>query len=101
LVDSRYGTWDWNFGKSPQYNLANAIRITGGTIEFYLDVANGIITSLRVFGDFFASRNLKELEQCFSGISHNRESVREAFEKAAYKDFFGEADLNELIDAMF
>src|SRR5690554_2325750 len=24
LVDSKYGTWEWNYGKSPQYNLANS-----------------------------------------------------------------------------
>lgn len=101
LVDNKYGTWDWNFGKSPQYNLANSIRATSGTIEFYLDVSNGIITSLRVFGDFFASREIVELEQWFSGISHTPETVQQAFEQAGYRDFFGDADLKELVEAMF
>jgi lipoate-protein ligase A len=101
LVDSKYGSWDWNFGKSPQYNLANAIRSAGGTIELYLDVANEVITSLKIFGDFFSSQDINELERYFSGIPHDQSSVREAFEKAGYRDYLGNVELRDLVDAMF
>ena len=101
LVDRKYGTWEWNYGKSPQYNLANAIKTKVGTIEFYLDVANGIITSLRIFGDFFGSKDLRELESGFSGVSHTKESVREVFERRAYRSYFGDVDLDDLVNAMF
>ncbi|MDY0320029.1 MAG: lipoate--protein ligase [Candidatus Cloacimonadaceae bacterium] len=101
LVDAKYGKWDWNYGKSPQYNLASAIRANSGTIEVYLDVSNGIITSLRIFGDFFSSRDIKELERSFSGIAHNADSVREVFEREDYKSFVGDAELDELVAAMF
>ncbi|MDI3503586.1 MAG: lipoate---protein ligase [Candidatus Cloacimonadota bacterium] len=101
LVDSKYDCWDWNFGKSPQYNLANAIRTESGTIEFYLDVSNGIISSLRIFGDFFSTRDLSELEELFSGVEHTPERVREVFEKGDYRAYFGPVDLQELVKGMF
>ncbi len=100
LVSSKYDTWDWNFGKSPQYNLANVIRSKAGTIEFYLDVSNGIITSLRIFGDFFSSRDLKDLEQAFSGVPHTRESVRDILERSDYRSFFGDVDLQDLVNGL-
>lgn len=100
LVDSKYDSWDWNFGKSPQYNLANAIRSKAGTIEFYLDVSNGIITNLHIFGDFFSSRDIKELEQAFSGTPHTRESVEEILQSLDYQAFFGDVDLQDLVNGM-
>jgi lipoate-protein ligase A len=100
LVSSKYDTWDWNFGKSPQYNLANVIRSASGTIEFYLDVANGIITSLRIFGDFFSSRDISVLEEAFSGVPHTRESVRKIWQESDYRAFFGEVDLQDLVNGM-
>jgi len=101
LVDSKYDTWEWNFGKSPQYNLANTLRSPGGTIELYLDVSNGIISSLRIFGDFFSNRDLKELEQCFSGVSHTQACVREALLNADYRSYLGDVNLEDLLNAMF
>jgi lipoate-protein ligase A len=101
LVDSKYDTWEWNYGKSPQYNLANSLRSPGGTIELYLDVSNGIISSLRVFGDFFSNRDLKEFEASFSGVNHSKECVREALLNVDYRSYLGDVDLNDLTNAMF
>ncbi|MDD2424031.1 MAG: lipoate--protein ligase, partial [Candidatus Cloacimonetes bacterium] len=100
LVSSKYDTWDWNFGKSPEYNLANVIRSAAGTIEFYLDVSSGIITSLRIFGDFFSSRDLSELEEAFNGVPHTRESVRDILQNNDYRSFFGDVELQDLVNGM-
>ncbi len=101
LVNSKYDSWNWNFGKSPKYNLANTIRSAGGTIELYLDVSEGVISSLRIFGDFFAYRDMEELESAFSGTLHNRESVRETLLRADYRSYLGDVDLEALVEAMF
>lgn len=101
LVKSKYDCWDWNYGKSPQYNLANAIRSIGGTIELYLDVSHGIITSLRIFGDFFCGRDIQDLERVFSGIAHDADCIRQSFIDGEYKSFLGEVELEELVRAMF
>ena len=41
LIDSKYSTWDWNFGFSPKYNFKNAKKIPAGFIEVHLDVERG------------------------------------------------------------
>jgi len=101
LVDSKYACWDWNYGKSPQYNLANAIRGKGGTIELYLDVSNGIITNLRIFGDFFSGRDIRELERAFSGVAHSEECVRNTLIDMDFGSYLGDVALEELVQAMF
>ncbi len=100
LVHSKYDNWEWNYGKSPQYNLSNIIRSAAGTIELYLDVSSGIITSLRIFGDFFSSRDISELEEAFNGVPHTRESVREILQENDFRSFFGEVDLQDLVNGL-
>ncbi|MDD4100548.1 MAG: lipoate protein ligase C-terminal domain-containing protein, partial [Candidatus Cloacimonetes bacterium] len=71
------------------------------TIELYLDVSNGIITSLRIFGDFFSPMEMKDLEQAFSGVAHDAECVRQTLLDADYQAYLGDVELDELVSAMF
>lgn len=72
IKQSRYDLWDWNYGKSPDYNVLKERRIEGfGKIEIYLQVEKGIIISASMRGDFFASRELEKL--CDLLIGHRLE----------------------------
>ena len=49
LVRTRYGTWEWNFGYSPNYDFKKILRTKqSGTIEFDLEVKNGIILHCKI-----------------------------------------------------
>lgn len=101
LVNSKYNSWEWNFGKSPRYNLTHELRTKAGIIEFYLQVEKGVIDEIKIFGDFFSSREISELEMGLCGIVHKRDSVAEALQKLDYRSYFGEVELEELLEAMF
>ncbi len=89
LVESKYGTWDWNFGSSPAYNHVQAIRCAAGTIEFHADVHKGRIAALRVFGDFFGNRDIRELEDALIGLPHREEELRRTLERLPLNEYFG------------
>jgi lipoate-protein ligase A len=101
LVTNKYGTWEWNFGKSPRYNLTHELRTKAGIIEFYLQVDKGIVKGVKIFGDFFCSRDLNELEEGLCGVAHNREALSAALQRLDYQSYFGDVDLEELLSAMF
>ncbi len=101
LVDSKYATWEWNYGKSPKYNLSHELRCKAGIIELYLQVEKGIIQEVRIFGDYFSSRDTAELEHGLMGINHQRDAVAEVFTRMGYQSFFGAVELEELLQAMF
>jgi len=101
LMNSKYDTWEWNFGKSPRYNLCHSLKTKVGIIEFYLLVNKGIIEEVNIYGDFFTNREISELENALCGIEHKPEKVAKVLKDMEYKSFFGEVKLEEIVKAMF
>ena len=88
LRDEKYATWEWNFGQSPGYNMVNGIQTGGGHLETHLDVSNGIIRNIRIFGDFFNIGDITELEQLLTGTQHNETHVRRKLQQINLFDYF-------------
>lgn len=101
LVKNKYDTWEWNFGHSPRYNLSHELRSKVGIIELYLMVNKGVIEEVKIFGDYFSSRETSELEEALIGLEHKRKVIAEVFERMDYRSFFGDLELEELLSAMF
>ena len=58
LRESKYSTWEWNFGKSPKYDFCNEKKFKGGTIETNIEVKNGFMKEVKIFGDFFGVKDV-------------------------------------------
>ncbi len=98
LIDDKYSTWDWNFGFSPKYNFNNAIKIPAGYIELHLDVLQGgTIDAVKIFGDFFASKPIEDLEKMLIGMNHNEEDVRVFLNSIDLSAYFGKVTVDEII----
>lgn len=62
LRDTKYATWDWNYGQSPPYTQSKTRRFPMGEAELRLDIQDGRIHAAKLYGDFFAQKELTELE---------------------------------------
>ena len=102
MVRSKYNTWEWNFGYSPNYNFKKIVRTeNSGTIEFDLDVHNGTILHIKIFGDYFSKFDTEEIETALTGIVHQEGAIREALKPHKIDDFFANLTLEEFISGMF
>ena len=99
LMEEKYETWDWNFGFSPQYNFKKAIKIPAGFIEVHLDVVHGIIEKAKIFGDFFASMPIEDLEEQLIGKKHQTTDLENLFTSIDLTLFFGKVTAEEILDA--
>ena len=99
LMEKKYETWDWNFGFSPQYNFKKAIKIPAGFIEVHLDVVHGIIEKAKIFGDFFASMPIEDLEVQLIGKKHQTTDLKKLFTSMDLTLFFGKVTAEEILDA--
>ncbi|MDP2453807.1 MULTISPECIES: lipoate--protein ligase [unclassified Kaistella] len=98
LMTEKYETWDWNFGFSPNYNFKKAIKIPAGFIEVHLDVEHGMIQKAKIFGDFFASKPIEELEELLIGKKHEITNLKELFSTIDLTEFFGKVTLEEVLE---
>lgn len=101
LRASKYDTFEWNFGRSPEYNFRKVVKTSGGFVEFDLMVEKGIITSARIFGDFFSLADTDEIEAALHGQSHTPEAISAFLDQFDLSQYFSNISKEELLSAMF
>lgn len=101
LVEEKYGTWEWNFGHSPNYNFQRGIKSNGGHIEINLDVQKGEIKGAKIYGDFFSVNNINGLEKLLIGVPHEREKLTNVLSSIDLQNYISNVTVEELIEGMF
>ena len=101
LVKTKYNTWEWNFGYSPQYNFKRQFKADGGNIEINLEVKNGIIENAKIYGDYFSLRDTAEVEELLVNLPHKPEAIRERLAEIDIDLYFKHVTKDELIRGMF
>ncbi|WP_062105319.1 lipoate--protein ligase [Bacillus niameyensis] len=101
ISKERYQNWNWNYGKSPNFNLQFSHRFPVGHIEFRLDVHKGEITQCKIFGDFFGVGDVKEIEERLTGIRYERKEIAKALEGVDIHHYFGNVTKEEIIELIY
>ncbi|ART78558.1 lipoate--protein ligase [Sutcliffiella horikoshii] len=101
LSKERYQNWDWNYGKSPKFNLQHSHRFPVGQIDVRLDVTKGKIENCKIYGDFFGVGDVSEVENLLSGVKYEKAKISQALEGIDVKHYFGNITRDELIDLIY
>ncbi|SEH96336.1 lipoate-protein ligase [Halobacillus karajensis] len=102
LADERYKSWDWNYGKSPKFNIQHTKRIEGaGSYDIRLDVAKGYIKNAKIFGDFFGVGDINEMEEILIGTKYERQSISEAIGDTDISYYLGKINKEDFLDMIY
>ncbi|MCG1022423.1 lipoate--protein ligase [Sutcliffiella horikoshii] len=101
LSKERYQNWDWNYGKSPKFNLQHSHRFPVGQIDVRLDVTKGKIENCKIYGDFFGVGDVSEVENLLLGVKYEKAEISQALEGLDVKHYFGNITIDELIDLIY
>lgn len=101
IRDEKYATWDWNFGHSPNYNFQQGVRTQGGTLEMNLQVKKGVIKEAKIFGDFFGSKDVSEVEEMLKGSQHDQDILRKKLESIELGAYFHQMTVDDLMSVLF
>lgn len=71
----KFGNWDWNYGKSPEYNITRSHKFEKGKIEIYANVIESKIENIKIYGDFFGIEDVSAVEDILKGVKYEREDV--------------------------
>ena len=79
IAKSRYDCWDWNWGKSPAFEVEKKRRFDGvGTVQVCMTLAKGRITSFQSYGDYFGEGATPQLGELLSGCPAEADALRGA-----------------------
>lgn len=101
LMNNKYLTWEWNFGKSPQSTITKRMRFTSGKIVFHLLLKEGIIKSCKIEGDFFGKKDVCTLEELLINTPYTQEAIIEKLSKVDIDEYFLGLSLPDLITCLF
>ncbi len=101
LVNEKYNTWDWNYGSSPKYSFHKQSNYPAGNIEVNIDVQNGLIKDIKIYGDFFGKYDVKDIESVLIGEKHEQSIIKEILSQLCIENYFANISLDNIIESMF
>lgn len=97
----RYATWEWNYGHSPSYHVEKSRRFENcGKVEIHMNTADGVITALQFFGDFFGVRDTAELAQRLLHTKLERKALEDCLAPCKIEQYFHGLQKEELLDLL-
>ncbi|MET3194017.1 lipoate--protein ligase [Bacillus sp. OAE603] len=97
LADSRYRSWDWNYGKSPKCNIQQSKRFAAGQVDIRLEVNKGIIETVKIYGDFFGVGDVSDLEQTLVGTKFDQQEIERKLQDVNLSYYFGNVTKEEFL----
>lgn len=101
LSAERYQQWDWNYGRSPKFDLQHSHRFPVGQIDIRLNVNKGLIEQCKIYGDFFGVGDVSEIEQKLNGIRYDRASIAEALKDVDIRHYFGNITIEDFLTLIY
>ncbi len=101
LSKQRYANWEWNYGKSPKFNMQHSHRFPVGSIDVRLQVNKGTIEDVKIFGDFFGVGEVKTIEEKLKGVQYNRKAIDEALMEIDISTYLGGITKEEFLQLIY
>jgi len=97
LSQEKYGKWNWNYGKSPKFNVQRVERFDIGQIDTRIDVDQGMIRAVKIYGDFLGHGDVTDVEAKLVGQVYRKEDLKKALEGMDLSRYFGPMEMDRFV----
>ncbi|WP_112180106.1 lipoate--protein ligase [Paraliobacillus zengyii] len=101
LSEDRYQQWDWNFGKSPKFDIQKSHKFDAGLVDVRMDVSKGIIKDCKIYGDFFGIGDVNIIAEQLVDTRYQRQALEEALDDIDVPHYLGKITREQLIDLIY
>ena len=98
LYEKRYSSWEWNYGKSPKFTFKNYKRFDFGSLDVRLQVRVGKIEEIKIYGDFFGTNDIGELEELLRGTNYQAEDIKSRLIGIDLRKYMGNIKVEDFIE---
>ena len=100
LKKEKYDKWEWNYGESPEADIHRQRKYTAGKVESYIKLKDGLIENIKLYGDFFSSREIEELENGLKGKKYMISEIAEYLKTVNVSEYFSGFSEEEILDVI-
>lgn len=97
----RYGNWNWNVGRSPRFNIQKSGETRFGKLDVRIDVENGRIENIKLFGNFMGKEPAEILETKLVATRYDRAALHAALADTDVSDYISEMTTDTFIEILF
>ncbi|MBU5594016.1 lipoate--protein ligase [Amphibacillus sp. MSJ-3] len=101
ISEERYQKWEWNYGKSPTFDIQKTHKFPSGLVDVRMDVSKGTIKDCKIYGDFFGVGEVKVIEDKLIGIQYRRQALEEALAEIDVPHYLGKISKEEFINLVY
>lgn len=102
LREEKYATWEWNYGASGEHETEYFARFPFGGVSAAYTARHGALTRIRLWGDYFGTEQVSELEEALTGAPLRRDALTAAALSAPHPvgDYIAGADADTLVSLL-
>lgn len=101
LKAERFGNWDWNYGKSPDFDVNHSHKFPFGFVDVRFDVSKGLIKEAKIYGDFFGLGEITDVEEKLVGVRYDRQAIIDALADVNIKQYIGDIATETFVNELF
>jgi lipoate-protein ligase A len=97
IATEKYNNWDWNYGRFQEFEYRLTERFPIGTVSVGLTVEHAKIAEIKITGDFFATKDVKDIEEVLQDVRLKKDAMVEALEPLDFQAYFGNLTKEDFI----
>ncbi|SDH41832.1 lipoate-protein ligase [Alteribacillus persepolensis] len=101
IAEKRYKNWNWNYGKSPAFDVERSKKFDAGLIDIRFNVKKGYIETCKIYGDYFGVKDTKEIEHALEGQKYEVRALKEALEPFDLHEYFGPVNEEDILSLLY
>lgn len=101
LREEKYANWDWNYGRSPVFNIHRVRRFPAGEVDIRLMVEKGRIENVKIYGDFFGKEPVEQIEDMLKGRRYDLAEIEKVLENVEIGHYFGNLEKSDFTNLLY
>ncbi len=97
IADKKYANPIWTLNQSPPFTVSLRKKFPFGSVRVNYNVIKGKITACKLEGDFFALKDVSEIEEKLIGLDYEPKEIEKSLELIDFQTYILNADHENLI----
>jgi lipoate-protein ligase A len=101
ITTDRFQSWDWNYGRSPNFTIQKSGQVPEGRLETNITVVKGRIQNANFYIDGQVLPNTASPSRRLAGTRYDKDSLTQALTEIDLGAYFGEVEPGDFVKLLY